>query len=321
MRAYFTPTYGSPDILEMRETAAPEIGPEDYLVRNFASPITEGDRRMRAGDFPGISAILGRLIFGFTRPRYPILGTAFAGEIIAAGPKAVDFRVGDRIFGTVMHGAYAEKIRIQKGDPIAALPDAFEYNQGAILPYGALTAFTFLTEMSPIQSGDEILIVGASGAVGYYATQLAKAKGAQITALCSAKNADIAREAGAHRVYDYRETPLGPEEGRYDIIFDTADALHFGLARPHLKSSGRYLTLAMGLRNLFDTLRTRFMPGPKAQFGLALGDKKSMEAVAQLAQSGVFRPRIDRIFAFESMIEAQAYQAETAHRGAVLVGL
>ncbi len=135
-----TSEYGTPDVLEISEVERPTIGPRQVLVRVHASAVTQGDRRLRSADFPGMSAVFGRLMMGVFRPRHTIGGSTFAGRVVEVGAEVTRFSVGDDIFGTVMHGAYAEYLAVNETDPVATMPTELGYAEAASLPYGAGTA-------------------------------------------------------------------------------------------------------------------------------------------------------------------------------------
>lgn len=315
MRAVTHTRYGAPDVLEIAEVDRPTIGADEVLVQVHASTVTQGDRRMRAADFPGISAVLGRLMMGVRRPKNLVPGSMLAGRVVEVGANVTRFAVGDDVFASMMHGAYAEYTAVAADGSIARMPKGLSYAEAAALPYGAGTALTFLRDLAKVQPGEKVLVVGASGGVGRFAVQVAKHLGAEVTAVLS-RDADLARELGATHVIDYTRAAV---TGRYDVVFDLTETGSFGAYRDRLTATGRYLTVYMNVRNLFDMARTAVFGGPRAIAGVALPDPKHLEGVAALAESGAVRPVIAKRFDLEHI--ADAHRALEAGRlaGSVVV--
>ena len=315
MRAVTHTRYGAPHVLETAEVDRPAIGADEVLVEVRASTVTRGDRRMRAADFPGISAVLGRLMMGVRRPRNLVPGSMLAGRVVEVGAKVTRFAVGDDVFASVMHGAYAEYVALPADGPVARMPKGLSYGEAAALPYGAGTAVAFLRDMAKVQPGEKVLVVGASGGVGRFAVQVAKHLGAEVTAVLG-RDADLARELGATRVIDYTREPV---TGRYDVVLDVTEHGSFGAYRDRLTATGRYLTLHMNVRNLFDMARTALFGGPRAIAGVAMPDPKLLEDIAALAESGAIRPVIAKRFDLDDI--AEAHRALEAGRlaGSVVV--
>ena len=214
--------YGAPQVLSLEETTIPTPAADQVLIQVHASSVTQGDRRLRAADFPGATALVGRLMFGLTRPRHRTGGTNFAGKVVAVGSSVVNFAVGDEVFGTVDHSAYAEFIALAADARIARIPRGIDYAQAAAAPYGAGTALSFKRDIAKLKAGERVLIVGASGGVGRYAIQIARHMGAEVTAVCSARHADWVRELGASEVIDYRSVDYTRLGKNWDVIFDTS---------------------------------------------------------------------------------------------------
>jgi NADPH:quinone reductase-like Zn-dependent oxidoreductase len=181
MRALTYSHYGPPDVVGIEDVPKPEIGPNDVLVRVMASGVNTGDWRVRAADFPGIMVVPGRLMFGLTKPRNRRLGTEFAGTIAAVGTDTTRFAVGDRVFGfSAKGGASAEYLAIDQDAAIAPMSSTLSFEEAAALPFGGLAALAFLTDFGALTADQDVLIVGASGGVGVYAVQIAKAFGARV---------------------------------------------------------------------------------------------------------------------------------------------
>lgn len=306
MRAAFTPTYGPAEVLELRDVPAPTLGDDEVLVEVHASPVTAGDQRLRAADFPSISALFGRLILGMLRPKQAVQGTNFAGRIVAVGRKVTRWAVGDDVFGGTPHGAYAEYLTVKEDGPMARKPAGLGYDEAAALPYGAVTASRFLRDLGAVRPGDKVLVVGASGGVGRFAVQIAKHLGAEVTGVCSAANFDLVRSLGADHVIDHRTTDFTQGSERYDVLFDVAGVTTFSQCRSSLSRDGRYLTLLLTVGVLLQMLFTSMRRGPRAKFAIVLADRDEMERVRELAERGVLRPVLAQRFPLERIAEAHA---------------
>jgi len=313
-----TPAYGPPNILKLTERPEPRLGAHDVLVRNHAALVTAGDRRVRSADFPGVSAVLGRLMLGITGPRHPIQGTQFAGRVLAVGPAVTRFSVGDDVFGSVDHGAYAELLAVDERGPVATLPPGASYEAGASISYGAGTALHYLRDLAAVQPGEKVLLLGASGGVGRYAIQLAKHLGAEVTAVCSRVHFEQVRALGADHVIDHRSEDFTQSGVRYDVIFDLADASSFQRSRASLTPTGRYLTLYISVPALLAVAWRALVGGQRAHFTIVLGTQERTEILAELLAQGILQPVLAERFPLERLAEAHAL-ADAGVRGEVVI--
>lgn len=319
MKAATTRSYGSPDVLETKDLPTPAIGDHDVLIEVHASPVTQGDRRLRSADFPGMGWLPGRLMTGLVRPRHPVQGTCFAGRVTAVGREVTRFAPGDDVFGSCMHGAHAEYLAMPEGGPVARMPAGLSFDEVAAAPYELLTAIVFLRELGGLQAGERVLILGAAGGVGRAAVQLAKHLGADVTGVCSARSAALVRDLGADRVIDYATTDFAAEGHRYDLILDTAGVSGFRRARGSLTPRGRYLSLLVSTTLILWAAWTRLAAGPRAGFGVALPSAERMEQLRALLEQGAVRPVVDRRYPLEQIGEAHA-RVESGHpQGSVVV--
>lgn len=321
MQAAMHRTYGTPDVIEITDIAAPTPGPEQILVRVCATPVTYGDRRLRAADFPGISWLPGRLMMGMLRPKNPILGTAFAGRVVAVGEAVTRFAVGDDVFGACPHGGAAELLAVQADGPVAPMPAGLDYEEAAALPYGGTTALIFLRDLAAVKPGERVCIVGAAGGVGRFAVQVARHFGAEVTAVCRARDFEMVRALGATEVIDYTAEDFTAGERRWDVVFDTSNQHGYRRSRRALRPGGRFMTLHMSLGILFFAALTAVFGGArgrKAKFGMAFGTADDTAQVAALAAEGAIRPRVARRLPLARMAEAHRL-AEAGVGGEVIV--
>jgi len=320
MRAATNTEYGTPDVLRVTEVERPTPGPNEVLVEVHASAVTQGDRRLRAADFPGVSALFGRLLFGVFRPRHAIGGTMFAGRVAAVGPEVTRFAVGDDVFGSVDRGAYAEYVVVSADGAIAAKPAAIDHAEAAAIPYGAGTALTFLRDMAKVQPGERVLIVGATGGVGRMAVQVAKHLGAHVTAVGS-RDGELVRALGADAFIDYTAEDFTARDERWDVIFDTTEGDHFRGVRDSLTATGRYLSLYMTPRLLLQMAWTKLRGGPRAMTGVAMGSAEGTEDLRQLVETGAIRPVVARRFALNEIADAHGALEGSRLPGDVVVEL
>lgn len=318
MQAAMNTAYGAPDVLAPTEVERPTIGAGQVLVQVHASVVNEGDRRLRAADFPGLSSVFGRLMIGVFGPRHPIGGSSFAGQVVEVGAKVTRFAVGDQVFGGVMHGAYAEYLAVSEDDGIAKMPENATHAEAAAIPYGLVTALVFLRDKAKVQPGERVLVVGASGGVGRMAVQVAKHLGAHVTGVCS-RDQDLVLALGADEVIDYTREHFTTRDETWDVILDTTEGDHFRSFRPALTAVGRYLSLYVTLRMLFEMAVTAMRDGPRAMTGVAMGDPALMDDVRALVEQGAVRPVIAKRYPLGQIANAHAFFEASRPRGSVVI--
>ncbi len=318
MIAAWTPTYGPADIIEIREVTESPLGPDQIRVQVHASPVTAGDLRLRAADFPGATALLGRLMMGVFSPKAKVQGTMFSGEVVEVGAEVERFAVGDAVFGAADAGAWAERLVVDAQGNVDHRPENLDDNEAASLSYGGGTVLHFLEELAEVKPGERVLILGGSGGVGRFAIQLARHLGAHVTAVGSKESLDLMRELGAHEVIDYRKDDFTQLGNRYDVVFDIADRSSFPHSRRSLRRGGRYLTLYLSFPVLFWMAWTRVFGTSRALISVAMGSKEATQTIRRLAEQGVFRPRIAKAFPLSQIGRANEL-AESGVHGSVLV--
>jgi NADPH:quinone reductase-like Zn-dependent oxidoreductase len=310
MRAVVYDKYGPPDVLRLADVERPVPAANEVLVKVHASTVNRLDTATReANRRSGLTiSLMSRLVSGLRRPRQRILGTEFAGEIEAVGAAATEFAVGDRVFGTsgLRFGAHAEYISMPVSSRIAPMPTGMSFEDAAPICDGALNALTCLRQ-ADLHPGRTVLIYGASGAIGTAGVQLAKAFGADVTAVCNTQNLELARSLGADRVIDYTQEDFTGNGQRYDVILDAVGKLSFGRCRGSLQPHGVFLPTD-GLGNLLWTLVTRRRRGKKVLFQIPPRQtKQDVFFLKELIESGEYRPVIDRRYRLEDVIEATRY--------------
>lgn len=301
MQAITIGHYGPPEVCVPTTLPAPTPGPRDLLIDVRAVGLTQGDRRLRSGDFPGITWLPGRLVMGITGPRAAVAGTVFAGRVVAVGEAVTRYAVGDEVFGLVMSGALAEQLCVPEHGSVARLPAGWSCAEAAPLAYGAGTARHFLQVAAGLKAGERVAIIGAVGGVGRAAVQLARHLGAQVTAVVRPHQQALARALGAHEVSD-----LDALRGRFDVVFDTTGAVTPRMARRWLGAEGRFATVYVSLAVLVAVLLRPLLGGPRVISGVATDSAASMDALRALAEAGAFQPRVGRRFPLHEAAAAHA---------------
>ena len=237
MKAIVTRAYGSPDVLQLQEVAKPVPKDNEVLVKVYAAAVGPADCAFRKGD-----PFLVKIIYGLRKPKHPIGGSEFAGEVEAVGKEVKSFKPGDQVCGlSPAFGAHAEYLCIAEKEPITLKPATLTFEESVAICDGSPTALTFLRDVAKLQIGQKVLINGASGAVGSAAVQLAKHFGAEVTGVCSTANVEMVESLGADHVTDYTQVDFTKTGQTYDVIFDAIGKSSFSRAKRALTRNGVYL--------------------------------------------------------------------------------
>lgn len=294
MKAVVYRKYGPPEVLMMTEVDKPKPKANEVLVKIHATTVSAGDWRMRKAD-----PFLARLFNGLFKPtKVNILGFEVAGVIEQVGPDVKTFKPGDEVFAQCgfRFGGYAEYTCLPVNDLIALKPSNMTFEEAAAVPVGGLTALRFLKQAG-IKQGDSVLIYGASGSVGTFAVQIARAYGADVTAVCSTANASMVAQLGAHHVIDYTGTDFTKSGKKYDIIFDAVGKTSKSVCKLLLNSTGKFVTVKTN---------------PKK-------NSNDLQELKQWIEAGHVRSVIDRTYTLEQIQEAHAYVEGFHKKGNVVV--
>jgi NADPH2:quinone reductase len=319
MKAMVYNRFGPPEVLVLAEVERPTPRPDEVLVEVHATTVTAAEILMRTG-----RPLWGRLILGVFRPRRKlrVLGLELAGEVAQVGSRVRRFAPGDKVFGFTGFrvGANAEFVCVPEAGGLEHMPVNATYEQAAAAVDGASTALYFLRDRARLRSGEHVLINGASGSIGTYAVQLAKHFGAEVTAVCSARNADLVVSLGADHVIDYGIEDFCSRRDTFDVVFDTVTRSSFRRCRSALTSQGRYLPTT-GLRNWPLAGWTALRGGRSVRPGMSVDKRAALPVLKELIEAGELRIVIDRNYRLEDIARAHRY-VETGHkRGNVTISI
>jgi NADPH:quinone reductase-like Zn-dependent oxidoreductase len=298
MKAVVIHKYGSPEVLQYEEVAQPKIKPDHILVRVRAAGINPLDWKIRKG--------MLRLITGNSFPL--ILGSDFSGDVVEVGSGVTQFKPGDAVYANVgvNGGAYAEFATAPEKSA-AIKPTNMSYEEAASVPVAGVTALQSLRDLGNIKPGDTVLINGASGGVGTFAVQIAKAIEAEVTAVCSTKNFELVKSLGANRTIDYHEQDFTQEKAQYNIIFDAVGKRSFSQCQKVLKPAGIYITTLPSPENVLWSILTAVFPGQKAKMILASPKTQELVYLKELIEAGKVRSVIERTYPLQELAAAHAY--------------
>ncbi|OLO39342.1 NAD(P)-dependent alcohol dehydrogenase [Alkalihalophilus pseudofirmus] len=328
MKAVVCTKYGSPDVLELKEVKKPTPKEDEILIRIYATPVNYGD--ITARNFKNISPrefnmpflfwLLARISFGIRKPKKQILGSEFAGEIELIGKDVTRFKVGDQVFGYrgPSFGANAEYLCMPTDGLVAIKPVNMTYEEAATIPYGALTALNMFRKVD-IQSGQKVLINGASGGIGSAAVQLAKHFGAVVTGVCSTQKLEFVKALGADKVIDYTKEDFTKNGESYDLIFDILGKSSFSRCKNSLKQNGRYLLASFKMNQVIQMLWTSKIGGKKVICALSLEKIDDLILIKELIEAEKIKSFIDSRYPLVQTSEAHRY-VETGHKkGSVVI--
>ena len=302
MKAAVYTKYGPPDVLQLREIDKPTPKDKEVLVKVYAATVNRTDcATIRAKPF------FMRLVTGLLKPKKTITGTDFAGEIEAIGAAVTTFKVGDKVFGFDDTGleSHAQYLTISEHQALLTMPENITYEQAAASSEGAHYAYNFINKV-PLESGQNVLVNGASGAIGSAGVQLLKHFGANVTAVCATNNIELVKSLGADKVIDYTKEDFTKSEQKYDFVFDMVGKSSFGKSKPLLESGGVYISSELGwmYQNVFYSLVTPLIGNKKVKFPVPIDIIRSLHLIKKLTEEGKFKTVIDRTYPLEQIIEA-----------------
>ncbi|MGP4096811.1 NAD(P)-dependent alcohol dehydrogenase [Nonomuraea sp. KM90] len=319
MKAAVRARYGPPEVVNVLEIQQPVVKDDELLVKVRATTLNRTDCAMRAA-----KPFLWRFFTGFIRPKVPVLGTEFAGEVEAVGRDVTLFRVGDRVFGynDPGFGAHAQYMSIPQSGTLALIPEDLTFEEIAPSTEGAHYARS-LIRSAGIRAGQDVLVHGATGAIGSAAVQLLNDLGARVTAVCGTAQLDLVRKLGADKVVDHTATDFTKDEQDYDVVIDAVGKSTFGRCRRLLKPRGVFIAADVGpmWQNLLLALITPLFGGRRVKFPLPKNDAAMAREFKELIESGKFRPVIDRRYSLDEIVEAYRYVETGQKTGNVVISV
>jgi NADPH:quinone reductase-like Zn-dependent oxidoreductase len=320
MRAIVQDAYGSPDVFRLAQITIPEVSDHQVLVRVRAAGLDRGTWHLMAGQ-----PYLLRLALGLRKPRNPVPGLDLSGTVVAVGSAVTRFSPGNEVFGTG-HGSFAE-YAVAPEDQLALKPAKLSFEQAAVVPVSGLTALQALTDVGRVKTGQRVLIIGASGGVGSYAVQLAKALGGEVTGVSSTAKLDLVRSLGADHVIDYTSEDFADGEHRYDLILDIAGNPTLSRLRRALTPTGTAVIvggeqggrLTGGLDRQFRARALSVLVRQRLTFFVSKERGTDLERLTEFIEAGQLTPSIDQIFSLDQVPEAMRHLVAGKVRGKVAI--
>ena len=319
MKAAVHTRYGRPDVVRISEVETPTPRDNEVLVKVHATTVNRTDCACRAA-----KPFFMRFFTGLIRPRATVLGNEFAGVVAAVGGGVTTFKVGDKVFGynEGPFGAHAEYMTIPEDGSLATMPVNVTYQEAAPSTEGSHYALSQI-RAAKIQSGQDVLVYGATGAIGSAAVQLLKSLGANVTAVCHKDNVELLRGLGADRVIDFTAEDFTKDEQAYDVVLDSVGKSSFSKCRRLLKPEGIYISSELGpqAQNPFLALIAPLHGGKNVMFPIPKHDQEMVRFFKDLIESGDFKPVIDRTYPLDQIVEAYRYVETGQKIGNVVISL
>ncbi len=319
MKAAVQTRYGPPDVVLISEVAKPAAGHNEVLVKVEATTVNRTDCAYRAA-----KPFFMRFLTGLVRPRAAVLGTEFAGVVEEVGGGVTSFKAGDKVFGynEGPFGAHAEYMSIPADGSLATMPANVTYREAAPSTEGSHYALAHI-KAAKIRGGQDVLVYGATGAIGSAAVQLLKSLGVTVTAVCDTSHVELVMGLGADRVIDYTTGDFTRDVQKYDVVLDSVGKTSFGQCKRLLKPDGIYISSELGplAQNPFLALIAPLHGGKKVLFPIPRHDQVMVRYLRDLIESGKFKPVIDRTYPLDQIVEAYSYVETGRKTGNVVISL
>ena len=315
MRAAVYFQYGPPEVLRVEDLEKPTPRENEILLNIKATAVNSGDWRLRKADPFAV-----RFIFGLFKPKIKILGSVFSGVVESVGKNVKHFKVGDLVFGhtDMSFGSYAEYRCLPENGSIALKPANISHTEAAVIPFGGVTALHFIKKAT-IKPGQKVLVVGASGAVGSAAVQLAKSFGANVTGVCSTVNIALVKSIGADKVIHYTKEDFTRNGETYDVIFDAVKTISVSGSLKSLNKNGIMILSAAGISEMLQGMWISMTSSKKVMTGVISHNGTDITFLKELIEKDKFKPVIDRTYPLEQIAEAHAYVEKGHKKGNVAI--
>jgi NADPH:quinone reductase-like Zn-dependent oxidoreductase len=317
MRAIVHSKYGPPEVAKLLEVPKPLPKDNEILVKVYSSTVNRTDSGLRSAEY-----FISRFFTGLLRPKYQILGCEFAGIVEEIGQQVTTFNIGDKVFGfnDKTFGGHGEYLTISETDAVVNIPDNLSFDEAAALTEGAHYALVDI-RAAKVERGHNVLVYGATGAIGSAAVQLLKHFGAIVTAVCNTKNVSLVKSLGADTVIDYQTQDFTKTKDKFEFIFDAVGKSSFGQCKPLLTAKGIYISTEFGKNgeNLFFALTTPLWGGKRLLFPIPSISKQDVIFLKELVEKGEFKPVIDRKYNLDQIVEAYKYVESGQKTGNVVI--
>jgi NADPH:quinone reductase-like Zn-dependent oxidoreductase len=317
MRAIVYSKYGPPEVASLMEVDKPLPKDNEVLVKVYASTVNRTDSGFRSAEY-----FISRFWTGIFRPKYQILGCEFAGVIEEIGQHVTTFKKGDKVFGfnDKTCGGHGEYLTIAETDAITTIPNGLSFREAVAITEGAHYALVDI-KAAKVERGQNVLVYGATGAIGSAAVQLLKHFGAIVTAVCNTKNIGLVKSLGADTVIDYQTQDFTKTDNKFEFIFDAVGKSSFGQCKPLLTKKGIYISTELGKNgeNILLALTTPLWRGKKLLFPIPTITKQDVIFLKELVQKGEYKPVIDRQYKLDQIVEAYKYVESGQKTGNVVI--
>jgi NADPH:quinone reductase-like Zn-dependent oxidoreductase len=317
MRAVVYTKYGPPEVTSLMEVPKPVPNDNEVLLKVYASTVNRTDCGFRSADY-----FISRFWTGLFRPKFQILGCEFSGIIEEIGQHVTSFKIGDKVFGFTdkTNGGHAEYLNISETDALIQMPENISFEEAAAITEGAHYALVDI-RAAKVEKGQNVLVYGATGAIGSAAVQLLKHFGAKVTAVSNTKNVNLVKGLGADTVIDYQTQDFTKTENKYDFIFDAVGKSSYKQCKPLLTNKGIYISTELGKNgvNILLALTTPIGGGKRLLFPIPSITKQDVIFLKELVENGDFKPVIDKQYSLEQITEAYKYVESGQKTGNVVI--
>lgn len=317
MKAAVYKKYGPPEVLELIEVAKPIAKDNEVLVKVYSSTVNRTDAGFRSAEY-----FVSRFWTGILKPKHQILGCEFAGVVEEIGKSVTTFKKGDKVFGfnDKTCGGHGEYLTLNETDAITTMPNNLNFDEAAALTEGSHYALVDI-KAAKVEKNHNVMVYGATGAIGSAAVQLLKHFGTNVTAVCNTKNVALIKSLGADTVIDYQTQDFTKTETKFDFIFDSVGKISFKKSKPLLKEKGIYISTELGKNseNVFLALTTPLFGGKKVLFPIPSITKNDVVFLKELAEKGEFKPLIDSTYKLDEIVEAYKYVETGQKTGNVVI--
>lgn len=317
MKAVVYKNYGAPEVAELMEVLKPQPKENEILIKVYSTTVNRTDSGFRSAEY-----FISRFWSGLWKPKYPILGCEFSGIVDEIGRSVTTFKKGDKVFGfnDKTFGGHAEYLTIAEFGSIAIMPSNSSFDEAAALTEGGHYALVDI-RAAKVERGQNVMVYGATGAIGSAAVQILKHFGARVTAVCNTKNVELVKSLGADVVIDYQTEDYRMIEKKFDFIFDAVGKSSYGQCKPLLTEKGIYISTELGKNgeNIYYALTTSFSRGKKLLFPIPTITKDDVLFLKELFENGEYKTVIDRQYKLEEIVDAYRYVESGQKTGNVII--